>query len=377
MSSQETVKLLSLGGDQAGDVAEPVYQYLVSRINQASSSIELHMYVWRADAVGHFVGEAILDAANRGVKIKILKDQGAALYESQESNRKPFFPTPRTWLKRMTHWGLGLTFPRSFIQDHWTQDLGREILAHPNVEFEWVSPTHTKYYCIDEACLITGSLNLEERHRKYHDIMVELRGRGSVDAFRKAQVSPSRESLTPSGVRILMNDAEVGVFAIKPFVLDVVNSAEETIYLEMAYMGDDDVSEALVSATRRGVRVRILFSKKSNIGNDVNYHVLRHLMLSADVEVRLSPKMIHSKLIFIDERSVMLGSANFSIFSMQRAGELNLLIEDMPLFFEDLTEVLQARWELGVPVGSAQQLPHYWKSLARLQQWYQRTSQHR
>lgn len=338
------------------------------------------MYVWRADAVGHLIGQAIFDAAERGVKVKIFKDRGAVLFESQESNRKPFFRTPRSLLKQMGQRVIGLTFPRSFVADDWDQGLGDRLMAHPNVGFVWVSPTHTKYYCIDETYLVTGSLNLENRHRGYHDVMVEVAGVGAIQSFRHAQSgSQSMEvgyQATNGSLRVLCNDPHRENFRIKPVVLELIENAQKSLHIEMAYVGDEEVTQALIDAAQRGVQLSILFSAKSNIGNDVNFYVLRHLMRQTDIDVRLSPKMIHSKVMVVDDEKVVMGSANFSIFSMQRAGEMCLLIDRDRGFVDQLNEVLAERWGLGSPVDHPKELPHFWRTLAVMQQWHQRTSKH-
>ena len=367
-------RLLSLVGSQSGDAADDAYLHIVRRIEQAEVSVEIHMYVWRADAVGYLIGQAVYDAAERGVKVKILKDRGAVLFESQESNRKSFFKTPRAFNQRVLQRGIGLTFPSSLVEDDWDQSLGDELMGHSNVNFEWVSPTHTKYYCIDETYLITGSLNLEERHRGYHDVMVEFTG--MIPSFRERIKNPDAlEVMREDAPRVLLNDPEKGVFAIKPAVLNLIDGAQENIHIEMAYLGDEDVTQALIDAGERGVKLSILFSEKSNIGNDVNYHVLRHLMKRSGVEVRLSTKMIHSKVMVVDDCKVLMGSANFSVFSMQRAGELSFVVEDVA-FVDQVLCVLGERWGMGQPVDKVGDLPHYWRTLARLQQWHQRTSRH-
>ena len=371
-----SISLLSHPDDQAGDAAEFAYQHIQRRIRDARESIEVHMYVWRADAVGHLIGEALLSAADRGVRVRILKDSGAALFETQESNRKPFFPTERPFFKRIMHQLIGWTLPDSFRNDDWNQSLGRALSSHPNVSFEWVSPTHTKYYCIDERFLITGSLNLEDRHRGYHDVMVEVTGEKAVRAFRAAQSDPLLEERVGT-LQILLNDPPEDVFGIKDAAISMIEKAQDSIHIEMAYIGDEDITRALVDAAGRGVRLSILFSAEANIGNDINFHTLRHLMIHSGIEVRLSDKMIHSKLMSVDGRSVLMGSANFSIFSMQRAGELCLRIDDDDVFIGQMHAVLAERWRLGRPVNSVGELPRHRRLLAALQQWHQRMSTHR
>ncbi|NWK56361.1 phosphatidylserine/phosphatidylglycerophosphate/cardiolipin synthase family protein [Verrucomicrobiaceae bacterium N1E253] len=374
-STEQGIRLLSQSGYQSGDAADFAYRRIERCLDAARHSIEIHMYVWRADDVGHQIGRAVLRAADRGVRVKIMKDRGAVLYESQESNRKPFFPTPRSWGKRLYQRGLGMTFPRTWVQDDWDQSLGLRLMQHPKVDFVWVSPTHTKYYCIDERCLITGSLNLEDRHRNYHDVMMEIRGERRVEQFRHAQQCSGQDQASV-GFTVLMNDPDRGRFEIKAKLLELVRLAKRSLHIEMAYLGDPDVTEVLVAAAQRGVHVTILFSEKANIGNDGNYHVLNQLMKSALVEVRMSSKMIHSKVMVIDGKRALFGSANFSVFSLQRAGELSFLLDGSDAV-DSLNEVLMERWSLGRPVVRRSEVSGYWKGMACLQHWYQQLGRHR
>lgn len=370
----QMTRLLTCPGEQSEDAADFAYRHIVRRIERSERSVEVFMYVWRADTVGHWIGQALLAAADRGVKVRIFKDRGAVLFESQESNRKSFFKTPRGLSKRVLQRGIGWTLPDSHVSDHWDQQLGDQLLQHQNVEFHWVSPTHTKYYCIDEKYLITGSLNLEDRHRGYHDVMVEVRGEDQVHNFRVMQKAPDLD-LACVGCKVVLNDPGRGQFLIKPAVLDMIGRARTSIHIEMAYLGDEDVTKALIRADQRGVKLSILFSEKSNIGNDINYHVLKRLMKNTGIKVRLSSKMIHSKVMVVDRREVLLGSANFSVFSLQRAGELCLQLEGLSVI-NDLNRVLGERYQLGRRVDCIQDLPHYWRTLAKLQQWHQQVSRH-
>ncbi len=58
--------------------ADPTFDLVVEELGKARKSVEIFMYVWRADQTGHRVGEAVLAAAERGVKIRIIKDIGAS-----------------------------------------------------------------------------------------------------------------------------------------------------------------------------------------------------------------------------------------------------------------------------------------------------------
>ena len=122
-------------------VAEPTFDLVVRELERAQESVDIFMYVWRADESGMRVGEAVLAAAERGVKIRIIKDIGAIMCEVIEMNRKPFFPRKIPLLKRIFYKIIGRTFPNTFVADDHNQELGAALLAHPNVTVEWVNKT--------------------------------------------------------------------------------------------------------------------------------------------------------------------------------------------------------------------------------------------
>ena len=96
----------------------------------------------------------------------------------------------------------------------------------------------------------------------------------------------------------------------------------------MAYLGDEEVTAALIAAANRGVEVTFLFSREANIGNDLNYRTIHEIFTGAPVAVHLTDTMIHAKLMLFDDddRHPRLGQP--SVFSLQKAGELDLVVRD-------------------------------------------------
>jgi phosphatidylserine/phosphatidylglycerophosphate/cardiolipin synthase-like enzyme len=118
--------------------------------------------------------------------------------------------------------------------------------------------------------------------------------------------------------------------------------------------------------------VRFLFSSEANIGNDLNYRTMHRIFRRAPVEVFLAPKMVHSKLLLVDGGTAILGSCNFSVFSLQKAGELQLVIRDAPEFCAKLRALAAARMAASGRVGSAGELARYKPLVAALQQLHQK-----
>ena len=355
-------------------VADPTFDLVVAELEKARESVEIFMYVWRADEAGIRVGEAVLAAAERGVKIRVIKDIGAIMCEVIEMNRKPFFPRRIPLLKRIIYKIIGRTFPDTFVEDEYNQELGALLLSHPNVTVEWINKTHTKYYVFDERLLVTGSINIEDRHQNYFDYMVAL---DDPELVQRLRMRMAGETPCDPGRNIdfLCNthrEGEESVFEIKPEVLRCIEAARESIYVEVAYIGDPEFADALVAATRRGIRVTILFSREANIGNDVNYWAIHDLYTRAPVEVYLTDTMIHAKLLLFDDEVIMTGSCNMNIFSLQKAAELNLIIRNEPELTGAIRSLIAKRIESSNRVTSAEELAGFNPILAPLQQLHQK-----
>ncbi|MFT4548200.1 MAG: cardiolipin synthase [Verrucomicrobiales bacterium] len=354
---------------QRTDGAAPSFERVLERIGEVRERLEIHMYVWRNDAIGNQIGKAVLEAAERGVEIKIRKDAGALMYERIEMNRKSFFPEALSTKLRIQYSLMGKTFPDTFIEDDRDWELGKALLAHPRVEIERVHHTHSKYYLFDEETLITGSINIEDRHRGYRDYMVEICGAEIVRRFRD-RLQGEVPFDAGRSLDFLVN--EVGRFEIKPVLLELLAGVREKLYIEMAYIGDLDINQAIVEAAKRGVDVTVLFSRKANIGNDNNYHTLIKIWKQCELRVFLSDQMIHSKLMMFDEETVMTGSANVSIFSMQKAVELDIVVRDDPGFLAAVKRAVTHRCGAGHLVERYQDLDGYSRSLATLQDLHQK-----
>lgn len=365
------IHLLHAPGEEDG--ADRTFRRVIRGLDEACESAETHMYVWRSDAIGNETGEAVLRAAERGVKVRIIKDYGAMMYETIEMNRKSFFRKEISTLKKWNYRFIARSFPYSYVEDDFGFELGERIMTHPNVRFEWINKTHTKYHVFDEETILTGSINLEDRHRGYLDIMAELAGRKHVARFRERMNGTVPHD--PGRPVDFVCNRHVGTgkdFEIKPAFLELISGARESIYVEMAYLGDEAITSALIAAARRGVKVSFLFSREANIGNDLNYRTMHRIYRRAPVEVFLSPKMIHSKLVLVDGETAIFGSCNFSVFSLQKAGELQVVVRDDPAFCAELRSLAAARMAAGEKVEGIAALSRFRPVVAALQQLHQK-----
>lgn len=81
-------------------------------------------------------------------------------------------------------------------------------------------------------------------------------------------------------------------------------------------------NQAIVRACRRGVKVRV-------IGNSEDIlKILRSV--GCDARRVISKKLVHAKLIILDDQSVILGSHNFSQSAFTMNQEVSVFIPDFP-----------------------------------------------
>ena len=143
--------------------------------------------------------------------------------------------------------------------------------------------------------------------------------------------------LEPAGklpAQIVSSSPAGGSFQNYMLFLLSINSARKTILIANPYFIPDDVmTEALLKAVRRGVRVIVLAPGK--IDNQLTYTVSRshyELLLLGGAEIfEYQAALMHAKTMVIDGIWATIGSTNFDNRSFALNQELNLTVYDASL----------------------------------------------
>ena len=129
-----------------------------------------------------------------------------------------------------------------------------------------------------------------------------------------------------------------------PVLLGMIDKAEKNIDLAMFLFKTsinrkrrnkpDQIRDALVNSTKRGVRVRV-FLEKSGYDekiNETNRRVAKDLEKAGITVIFDTPeKTTHNKMVIIDQRFSLVGSHNFTHAALKYNHELSLLIDDPKL----------------------------------------------
>jgi phosphatidylserine/phosphatidylglycerophosphate/cardiolipin synthase-like enzyme len=129
-------------------------------------------------------------------------------------------------------------------------------------------------------------------------------------------------------------------------IISLMDSAQESMDIEIYVLSSRDVVEALERAKARGVGIRIIIERNTiGTGNEDIYRELA----SKGFNIRYaSPefKLTHSKFMIIDGKAVLVGSHNLSNSALKYNREASVIIRDMAAV-EDFIGVFESDWALG------------------------------
>lgn len=345
---------------------------IINRIKNAQKSIYINMFIWRDDKIGNMIANELLYAANRGVKVVIVKDKLGEVFEKAEETKQSF------WHKEFN---LSI-FIRSWIADKIYPMIGKatssvqrknitaeEIANHDNVEIQKVIRSdHSKYYIFDDETIITGGMNIEDKSiytdvegKEYIDYMIEINDPSIVDYF-KSKVLGDGKFEEKSNVDFIFNiiKGNKREFNIKENLLKLLLNSNKSISFIMAYWGDMDIANKIIELSLKGVEINILLPEKSNVQHDLNMKMMRYLMEKSNnnINVFLSKNMVHSKLIFIDKKILTFGSSNLNNGAMKKLQELNVVIDCDDVLKKDLMESLKNNFKTGNKINDYREIKY-------------------
>ncbi len=199
---------------------------------------------------------------------------------------------------------------------------------------------HDKFVVIDGSIVWTGSWNLTEngtyRNNNNAVALQSVRLAENYTAefkemFEDKSFGPSSPANTPhprleiSGVTVENYFAPEDKVADK--LIPLLEGAQSSIRFLAFSFTHDDIGQAMRDRARAGVTVQGVFEER---GSDTEYSEYGRLNGVEGVEVRLdgNPYLLHHKVIIIDDKTVVLGSFNFSASADEKNDENVLVVHD-------------------------------------------------
>jgi len=298
---------------------QDLYDAMLEAIDQAAHRILFESYIWKGDRVGERFKQALTDAAARGVEVYAIYDGFANLVVSPRFKRFP----PRLRVLEYPVYNAGWRF----------FDLRRYGRAHRKILVVDASVGFVGGYNIGSAyatewrdthCRVTGA-GVWDLTRTFADFWnLNRKNRGRPLLLETAADWDPR-------IRVHRNVPRLWMFPIRSMYLEAINRAQHHIYMTHAYfIPDPDFVDALTSAARRGVDVRLLLPAVSNhVVADWISRGYYEQLLTAGVRIFLfQGAMVHAKTSTIDGRWSTVGTANIDRLSMTGNYEVNLELVD-------------------------------------------------
>jgi cardiolipin synthase len=361
---------LEVMGPSRGNQAEllvdgdEMFPAIERTIESADNYVHLLFYIWQDDETGRRIRDLLVEKAREGVEVRVLVDAfgspkmagklGAPLVEAGGEVDSFLPPTFLAW--------------------------------RPTFNFR----NHRKLVVADGREAVTGGMNIgNEYEHEWHDMGVHLRGPVVQDihtVFLDDWLFATRENLAADRY---LRGAEIGaagggaksdrasaccaVFASGPDsdqpslqdgMMHAIHGARERLWMMTPYfIPSGEMLSALRSAVQRGVDVRLMLPEHGDV------HIVRRAsrayydnLLQSGVRLfEYQPRILHAKASVVDDRYVMLGSANLDVRSFEIDFELTTFIASEPLN-SDLAEVFRADFEQSREIDLGDVKSQWWVS---------------
>lgn len=307
----------------------PKYDSVIADINAARKHVHLEYYIFDGDRTGTLIRDAMVAALGRGVKIRMLVD-GAGSFGTKDEFLQPL------------------------------KDAGAEVSVFhpllrgiPNLRPLLNFRSHRKIAVIDGRIGYTGGINVSDSENDrlnpeeyFRDLHTRIEGQAVSwmqrifleDWHYASGKTPSEgDGLFPEmaagrcAVQMIPSGPDNSAEPIHRACLAAIHVADARVWLATPYFVPTSAAlYALTSAAMRGLDVRVMIPKKSdsrlvNLAARSYYEAL----LKAGVRVfEYQPRMLHSKVLMVDDAFALLGSANFDNRSFVTNFEMSIAVHE-------------------------------------------------
>ncbi|MDI1274620.1 phospholipase D-like domain-containing protein [Polaromonas sp.] len=312
-----------IDGDQA-------YPAMLAAIAGARRSITLATYIFDLDAVGSAFADALVQASERGVAVRVLVDAVGGRYS-------------RT--RMVAHLRARGVTAAAFLPPRFPG-----LLAYANLR------NHRKIMVVDGALGFTGGMNIRAGHqlalqtahpvRCLHfavrgPVVADMQRAFSIDwAFSTGEALlgdtwfDAGQACGPVLARGVSDGPDGDIDHMRLVLLGALASAQRRVCIMTPYFLPDEVLLTTLQITAlRGVAVDIVLPARSNLPL-MDWAMRPQLggLLHAGCRVHLSPPPFdHSKLFLVDDDWSLIGSTNWDARSLRLNFEYNLECHDAGL----------------------------------------------
>jgi cardiolipin synthase A/B len=320
-----------VGGNRAEILnnGDEIFSTMTRAIREAKATVHLESYIFKPDRAGEIMTDALIDAARRGVEVRVLVDGTGSKFAGPLLERMRQAGVDARKYRPIRLWSLHKIARR----------------------------THRKILVVDGTVSFTGGFGIADQWlgnadnpKEWRDMMVQVTGPASAQMqaiFSENWTYTTGEILAgdtfypriaPAGdVRaqaIKMSHGDSSSLAAMLYFV-AIESAQKSIHIQNAYfVPTRQIRQALIRASQRGVDVRIMVP-----GRHMDQPLVRRAsrlhygeLLTAGVRIfEYNRTMMHNKDAVIDGIFTTIGSINFDARSTHENAEASLAFYDRDL----------------------------------------------
>ncbi len=304
-----------------------IFPAMLEAIRSAKKTVLFEIFIYWSGDIGNEVADALAERARAGVKVHVLLDWvGSAKVED-------------AIIEKMKDAGVEV---RKYHPLRW-YNLGRLN-----------NRTHRKLLIVDGAIGFTGGVGIapqwtgdaqdpdhwrDSHYRVEGPVVAQMQSvlldnwtKTAGNVLHGVEYFPALEPAGPQSAQMFASSPNGGSESMQMMYLLAITAATRSIDLCSAYFVPDAITRrALVSAMKRGARLRIIMP-----GKYTDEHMVRRAsrglwgeLLEAGAEIyEYQPTMFHCKMMIVDGMMTSVGSTNFDTRSFRLNDEANLNIYD-------------------------------------------------
>lgn len=304
------------------------FDALLKDIDEATDHIHMQYYIYRSDALGVEVRDALIRAAKRGVKVRVLLDAWGSTQVSLK-----FFDELRV------HGGQVAFFFPLFVP-----------YLNPRINYR----NHRKVVVIDGKIGYTGGFNVGDEYlgevakfgywRDNHlrilgpavyslqnRFLMDWNSQHAIEIKYEAALFPMIASTGTIAAQVVTSGPDTEHEEIKLTYLKMINLAKKEILIQTPYyIPDESIHNALKLALLSGVSVHLQIPNKPDhpLVYWATYSFAAELLAYGAVVETYEKGFMHAKTMIIDGGVVSIGSANIDVRSFRLDFEVNTIVYD-------------------------------------------------
>lgn len=305
------------------------FSTLKEMIRAATVSIHVQVYIFIADETGHEIGEELMQAARRGVKVYVLADG----YASKD--------LPKAFIEKLREAQIQFRFFEPLLKSE---------------SFYFGRRMHHKVVVTDSRFGLVGGINISNNYNDLSDepswldwalyvegeaarellkVCIGLWLKPTLRIKKKTLIHelpappPDQECL----VRIRRNDWVKRRNQISRSYVEMLQQAESHVILMSSYfLPGRIIRHNLSRAAKRGISISVIVTSESDV--KISKHAERYMyrwLLKRKIRIfEYTKNILHGKMATRDNKFVTIGSYNVNDISAYASVELNLDVKNEP-----------------------------------------------